>query len=265
MTGFKFLLALLTASCMLTAFLGYRCYVFQIENLRLKNELQSLSQSYAELQDKYPTLSDEFNSLNQTHNMLMQNYTMLLTNYVNLLLAYASLNETYNSLLHNYTELANANLNYTELLKQYQSLMQNYTQLKSEYDELFTAFYEPLQDEFIPTVAELVQWLAEDKTDEIGYTYPNFVCGDFAVMLHMHAKLRHWDMGVVGVLGNLSDGSEFNHAFNAITCQEGLRYIEPQNDAVFETTIDVGASYYHPWFGNVIVREFIIVILYDGE
>lgn len=265
MDKLRLLSVLLAMSLVLIAFLGYNCYIFQTENLRLKAELQNLSESYTKLQSKYQTLSDEFSLLNRTHQALMQNYTELLTNYVALSLAYALLNETYNSFLQNYAELANVNLNYIKLLSQYESLMQNYTQLKSEYDRLFAAFYEPLQDKVVPTVAELMQWLEEDKTDEMGYTYPDFVCGDFAVMLHMHAKLKHWDMGVVGVLGNLSNGSEFNHAFNAIICQEGLRYIEPQNDMVFEATIKSNVTYYHPWFGQVTVREFIVVVLYGGE
>jgi hypothetical protein len=257
---FKLLSVLLVASLLLIAFLGY-------ENLRFKSELQNLSESYH-------TLEAKFDLLNQTHYALTQNYTELLTNYVNLVIVYNSLNETYYSLLQNYTELERESSNYTALLSQYQTLMQNYqsllqnyTQLKDEYDKLYDAFYEPLpsEDEAVPTVAELELWLAEDKTNEITYTYPDFVCGDYAVMLHMHAKLKHWDMGVVGVLGNLSDGSEFNHAFNAIICQEGLRYVEPQNDEVFDVMIESGSSYYHPWFGQVYVREFIVVILYDGE
>ena len=278
---FKLLLVFFMASLTLIAFLGY-------ENLRLKAELQSLSESYhtlgienAELLEKYQKLSEEFNSLNQTHHTLMQNYTELsteyqkvLTNYVDLMVTYTSLNETYYSLLQNYTELKQEVSNYTELLSQYQeltqsyqSLLQNYTKLKDDYDMLYAAFYEPLlsKDKVVPTVDELTLWLTEDPTSEIIYTYPDFVCGDYAVMLHMHAKLKHWDMGVVGVLGNLGDGSEFNHAFNAIICQEGLRYIEPQNDRVFEATIENGLWYNHPGFGQVYVREFIIIILYDGE
>ncbi|MEM3623090.1 MAG: hypothetical protein QXR76_04905 [Candidatus Bathyarchaeia archaeon] len=280
MIRFKLLLAFFMVSLALIAFLG-------CESLRLTAELQSLSESYhalgienAELLDKYQKLSGEFNSLNQTHYTLVQNYTELsteyqkvLTNYVNLMVAYTSLNETYYSLLQNYTELESVASNYTELLNQYQeltqnyqSLLQNYTKLKDEYDVLYTAFYEPLlsKDKVMPTVDELTQWLTEDPTNEITYTYPDFVCGDYAVMLHMHAKLKHWDMGVVGVLGNLSDGSEFNHAFNAIICKEGLRYIEPQNDRVFEATIENGLYYNHPGFGQVYVREFIVIILFDS-
>jgi hypothetical protein len=259
------------------------------ENLRLKAELQSLSESYhtldienAELLGKYQNLSEEFNLLNQTHHTLMQNYTDLsteyqkvLTNYVSLMVIYTSLNETYYSLLQNYTELEHVASNYTELLSQYQeltqsyqSLLQNYTKLKDEYDMLYTAFYEPLlsNDKVVPTVDELTLWLIEDPTNEITYTYPDFVCGDYAVMLHMHAKLKQWDMGVVGVLGNLSDGSEFNHAFNAIFCQGNvLTYVEPQNDEVFNATIENECWYYHPGFGQVYVREFIVIILYEGE
>ena len=280
MIKFKLLLAFFMVSLALIAFLG-------CENLRLEAELQSLSESYhaldienAELLDKYQKLSGEFNSLNQTHYSLVQNYTELsaeyqkiLTNYVNLMVAYTSLNETYYSLLQNYTELKQEVSNYTELLSQYQeltqsyqSLLQNYTKLKDEYDVLYAAFYEPLlsKDKVVPTVDELARWLTEDPTDKINYTYPDFVCGDYAVMLHMHAKLKHWDMGVVSVLGNLSDGREFNHAFNAIICQEGLRYIEPQNDEIFEATIGNGLWYNHPGFGQVYVQEFIVVILYDG-
>lgn len=266
-------------SLVFIAFLGY-------ENLMLKAELRNLSESYhtldienVELWGKYQKLSEDFNSLNQTHYTLMQNYTELsteyekvLTDYVNLMMVYASLNETYNLLLQNYTELEQVAANYTELLNQYQeltqnyqSLLQNYTNLKDEYNMLYTAFYEPLlsKDKVVPTVNELTLWLAEDSTDKINYTYPDFVCGDYAVMLHMHAKLKHWDMGVVGVLGNLSDGSEFNHAFNAIICQEGLRYIEPQSDTVFQAIIGDGLWYNHPGFGQVYVREFIIIILYE--
>lgn len=297
----KLLLVPLLALSILIAFFGYNYYAFQAENLRLKTELQSLDESYqtleaeyTDLQGKYQILSASFNLLNQSYYMLdanyaylnqsyytlLQNYTRLsieyqgvLTNYVNLMITYNSLNETYYSLLQNYAELEQKTSNYTELLSQhqaltqnYQALLQNYTQLKNEYDALFVAFYKPLpsNDKVAPTVDELRQWLAEDKTNEINYTYPDFVCGDYAVMLHLHAKLNRWDVGVVGVLGNLSDG-EFNHAFNAIICQEGLRYIEPQNDEIFEATIDNGLQYNHPGFGQVYVREFTIIILYTSE
>jgi hypothetical protein len=94
----------------------------------------------------------------------------------------------------------------------------------------------------------------------------NFVCGDYAVMLAFHAKLMGWDMGVVAVLGKKADGSEFNHAFNAITCREGLVYVEPQTDEVWwysgHSEIQPGGWYEYPGFGQVYVREYVIVVLY---
>ncbi len=292
----KILSTLLLACVVLIAFLGYSCYTFKTEILRLMTDLQSVNEAKQILENQYQTLFDQFvllnqsyftldadyTSLNETCETLAQNYTelsneyyVLLTNYVDLTIAYHALNETYYSLLQNYTALEQAaSSNYTMLLSQYQTLMQNYqqllqnyTQLKSEYDEMHFAFYEPLlaDNKVAPTVEELTQWLAADKTDKITYAYPDFVCGDFAVMLHMHAKMKHWDMGVVGVLGNLGDGSEFNHAFNAIICAGNtLKYVEPQTDAVFEATIGDGLWYFHPGFGMVHVREFIVMILFDN-
>ncbi|MGB9853776.1 MAG: hypothetical protein ACPLRY_03095 [Candidatus Bathyarchaeales archaeon] len=325
MTKAYILSILLAASLVLAAFLGYNNYVLQSENLRLKAEIQDLSESqnvlkaeYAELQDMHQMLLEEYKALNQSYYRLnetlhtfMQNYTVLsaeykktITNYTNLVfahdalnqtcntltqnytalsaayqkaladyidltVAYASLNQTYYALMENYTQLEQEAANYTVLLSEYQelnqryqSLLANYTQLKSEYDEFYFALYEPLlsTDKVKPTISELEQWLAEDKTDELNYTYPDFVCGDYAVMLHMHAKLKRWDMGVVAVLGSLG-GSEFNHAFNAIICQEGLVYVEPQNDQVFHINSN---PYYHPGFGQVYINEFIVVILYDN-
>jgi len=318
LTKAEILSILLAASLALAAFLGYNNYVLQSENLRLKGEIQDLSESqnalevkYAELHDMHRMLLDEYKALNQSYYRLnetfytfVQNYTALsaeykktLTNYANLVIAhdmlnqtcntlssayqktladyvdltiaYASLNQTYYALLENYTQLEKEVANYTvllseyqELTQRYQSLLANYTLLKDEYDGLYFALYEPLlsRDKVIPTISELEQWLSEDKTDELNYTFPDFVCGDYAVMLHMHAKMKHWDMGVVAVLGSLG-GSEFNHAFNAIICQEGLVYVEPQNDQVFRIESN---PYYHPGFGQVYVNEFILVILYGS-
>lgn len=348
---------LLAASLILTVFLGYNNYILQAENLRLKTEIQKISElqnaleaKYAELRSMHDRLFDNYNalnqsfsmlqlnyttilldygetltkyaslavahdllnqtynmllsehektlesyedltatyySLNQTFNLLFQNYTALLSDYqraladyVEVAVAYASLNQTYTTLLENYTllkqdymrlEQGAANYRvllseYQELTQRYQSLLANYTLLKKEYEELYFVLYKPLllKDKVVPTVEELKQWLAEDKTNELSYKLPDFVCGDYAVMLHMHAKLKRWDMGVVAVIGKLSDGKEFNHAFNAIICKEGLRYVEPQNDQVFSAPIDVGFWYDHPGFGRVYVQEFIIVVLYDN-
>jgi hypothetical protein len=86
----------------------------------------------------------------------------------------------------------------------------------------------------VPTTDELETWLASDNTSAITYSVQNFVCGDFAVMLSQHAKLKHWDMGIVAINGYDSVSNEpFAHALNFIYTQEGLVYVEPQNDNVW--------------------------------
>jgi predicted nuclease with TOPRIM domain len=280
----KALSVLFAVSLFLAAFLGYGSYILQAENLRLKSELQSLSGSYHTLEAEHAELRGQYNAilneykllnqsyfrLNQTFYALMRDYTELsleyqdaLSDYVELTVAYEELNQTYHELLQNYTKLEREAAGYTALLSEYQLLLANYTQLKENYDAFYATLYKPLpsKDKVVPTTEELKKWLKEDKTDEIRYSEPDFVCGDYAVMLHMHAKLKGWDMGVVAVLGK-QGMRPFNHVFNAIECQEDLVYVEPQNDEIFYGPIE--GTYYHPGFGLVQVREFIVVVLYDG-
>ncbi|MEM3640765.1 MAG: hypothetical protein QXH37_02425, partial [Candidatus Bathyarchaeia archaeon] len=244
----------------------------------LMQDFRKLSSDYEEALASYLNLSVTYTMLNQKYILLLQNYTALseeykkvLVDYVDLAVAYETLNQTYYELLQNYTRLERETAGYTTLLSEYQGLTQlyqslqvNYTQLKEKYDAFYVTLYDPLlsKDKVVPKKEELKQWLAEDKTNEINYTDPDFVCGDYAVMLHMHAKLKGWDMGVIGVLGRLTGGREFNHAFNAIICKEGLVYVEPQNDEVFDGPIE--DEYYHPGFGRVQVEELIVVVLYDS-
>ncbi|MEM3827866.1 MAG: hypothetical protein QXP36_01430 [Conexivisphaerales archaeon] len=249
------------------------------QNNQLVTQLQTIESAYTELLNEYNNLLNEYSkletnygSLNITYQSLLQNYTGLmveyekvLTEYTELKMSYARLNETYEQLLHNYTELQEDLRDYETLKNQYQQLSQEYQQLESEYETLYSAFYSPLlsNETLTPTIEELEQWLAEDNTDKINYVEWDFVCGDFAVMLSLHAKLKHWDMGIVGVLGRDSYGNEFNHAFNAIRCQEGIVYIEPQNDSIFHGPIREGEWYYHPGFGSIYVETFIIIVLYQ--
>lgn len=248
----------------------------------LMQEFNRLSSDYDEVLTNYLNLSTAYALLDQKHVSLLQNYTALseryekvLVDYVNLTIAYKALNQTCCELLHNYVMLERKNTEHMTLLNEYQnkyqslstlyqSLQADYAQLKEKYDAFCSALYKPLlsKDKVVPKRDELRQWLAEDRTNEIRYTYPDFICGDYAVMLHIHAKMKGWDMGIVGVFGTLSDGGKFNHAFNAIICNEGLTYVEPQSDEIFVGPI--GNRYYHPGFGEVQVRELIVIVSYDS-
>jgi len=147
-------------------------------------------------------------------------YTNLQSDYYNLQSEYGTLQGIHNQLYVDYTNL---NVDYTNLNDEYQTLF-------VDYDALSNVFNNPLSEIKVPTVEELEQWLSEDKVDEIQYDYPNFICGDFSVMLSQHAKLENWDMGIVAVFGYDENYESYGHAFNAIITTEGLRYVEPQND-----------------------------------
>jgi len=248
--------------------------VLKAENEAVRSELNSLTQNYTSLSEAYSSLNASYARLLQEHstlesqyNALEDAYRQLNSSYSSLFDAYSALNSTYGELLARYSIL---NTTYSELLRQYTALNESYSQLlslNSTYAKLYSALYEPLANETIPTIDELKAWLREDSTDSIAYSMPNFVCGDYAVMLSFHAKLMGWDMGVVAVLGMKSDGSEFNHAFNAMICREGLVYVEPQTDDVWwysgHSEIQPGGWYDYPSFGRVYVQEYIIVVLYD--
>jgi hypothetical protein len=248
--------------------------LLKAENEALRGELSSLNQNFTSLSEVYSSLNESYMRLSQEHsalqisyNALEDTYVQLNSSYSSLLNAYSALNSTYGELLTRYSTL---NATYNELLKQYSALNASYSQLlslNSSYAKLYTALYEPLTNKTVPTTEELQAWLRENPTNTIAYNMPNFVCGDYAVMLAFHAKLMGWDMGVVAVLGKKADGSEFNHAFNAIICMGGLVYVEPQTDDVWwysgHSEIQPGGWYEYPGFGQVYVQEYIIVVLHD--
>ena len=290
MSAENFKTAVIIALLIVTVSIGCHDVFVQFENVKFKANYESatrlvqrlesqnmeLQKNYSRLLLSHELLLEEFRMLNQSYVTLSQNYTALtehyqkvLAEYVRLTLDYASLNLTYQKLLQNYTDLEGQTFElrseYENLSSAYQRLLANYSEVKSEFERLYFAVYKPLlsNETETPSIDELKDWLEKDETDKISYTYPDFVCGDFAVMLSMHAKLNHWDMGVVAVLGTTADGREFDHAFNAIRCKEGLVYVEPQNDEIFYGPILEGTSYYHPGFGQINVNLFIIVVLYQ--
>lgn len=246
MTKVKTLLlfTLLIVTIILLAFLSWR-YL-------------SLKEKHSLLINEYSRIKHELESLNRSYTTLLENYTRLHTDFKKLSKEYEILEEKYKSLLKNYTNL----------LSEYDFLAEKYSALMEDYQELLRAFNEPLSYEEIPTIEELTYWLTfEDNTDKIAYSYPNFICGDFAFMLALHAKLKHWDMGVVAIIGYDEQHKPFAHVFNAIICKEGLVYVEPQTDDVWwyknHEEITGGKWYRYPGIGYIYVEEYIIILRYD--
>lgn len=217
--------------------------LLQSENENLQNDIDALQNQVNVWQTSYTDLNESHTQINQIHQILI--------------LEYNELNASYQILEHNYTDLSD----------EYAFLQGKYASLFNDHNTLLEAFNEPLFYEEIPTTSELDWWLTTDETDEIWYDHPDFVCGDFAVMLSQHAKLEHWDMGVVAVFGYDENYDSFAHAFNVIITTEGLVYIEPQADDVWWYADHEEISEDIWWeisdFGYIYVEEYVVTLWYD--
>ena len=218
------------------------------------NELQL---EYNLLKSSYTTLKSDYRGLNDTHQALITKHTILESDFENLSNEYDSLKAEYETL----------NVKHLGLLNDYDELSVKYLSLFRDHEALLKAFNEPLSYEEIPTASELRDWLAADKTNEIPYGSPDFICGDFAVMLSQHAKMKHWDMGVVAVFGYFRDTREpYGHAFNIIFCVEGLYYVEPQTDDMwsYEGYGEIEEGDYWEIGGEwIYVESYNIIVLFD--
>jgi len=236
---------------------GYSYFDLDIRHTKLQLDYNSMVNKYNLLQSNYSGLESDYQTLNGTYHVLVNDCTQLNQTHQILVLEYNELNASYRILTYNYTELK----------QDYSELSNNCTTLQQDYNALLEAFNNPLSYEEIPSTDELKEWLATDETDEIQYSKPNFVCGDFAVMFSLHAKLKHWDMGVVAVFGYDQFDEPFAHAFNAIICEEGLVYVEPQSDNVWwcgnYEEITEGTWLEFPDFGYIYVEEYIVILWYD--
>jgi hypothetical protein len=186
--------------------------------------ISELQFGVSNLQSEVLTLTTNYNDLNTTYTRLVTEHEILNSTYNVLQTEYNTLNATYNELKTDHEDLEVS----------YEMLYKTHVQVQANYDLLVRTFDSPIHDRDIPPIADLESWLQEDKTDEMQYDYPNFVCTEFAVMLAIHARAENCDMGVVWIQGYINDTREaFNHVLNAIITTEGLVYVEPQNDQVW--------------------------------
>jgi chaperonin cofactor prefoldin len=232
-------IAITITLCLIIVGLGYYLYRQQLDFQTLANNYASLQQDYETLEQRHASLESEYNSLTSQYSALRSEHDALVSEY-------NALSQDYKSLQSKYSALRT---DYNALRTKYNSLDQKYEKLFSDYQLLKEAFDKPLTYKQVPSIESLRRWLwYEDQTDTIKYDDPDFVCGDFAVMLAIHAKVKHWDMGVIGVWGyNRDTHEDYAHAFNAIITTEGLVYIEPQNDDVWwyenHEEISIGTTY----------------------
>jgi outer membrane murein-binding lipoprotein Lpp len=239
--------------------------------------IAGLTIKYIDLDKRYNTLTSNFRTLNNSYNALQNEHEDLETSYQTLNTSYKTLNQKYTTLDDKYATLndkytklnniyANTNSSYATLSSQYATLNVQYASLFQDYSELSQAFNEPLAYEVTPTTTQLQDWLTSDSTNSIGYTTPNFICGDFSVMLSQHAKLTNWDIGIVAVWGYTETHESYAHAFNAIITTDGLVYIEPQNDNYWWYTghQEITPGQWWEISGQMIyVEDYSVIVLYD--
>ena len=219
---------------------------------------------YFELNDRLAGLESDYNYLLNEHELLQTSNDELESDFQSLNDSYVDFANDYDQLNESYQTLAT---DYVELTQSYDELYANYTPVFSNYSALLEVVENPLSHEDVPSVDELNQWLAVDKTDEIEFEEPDFLCGDFTTMLSLHAKMNNWDMGVITIYGRTTDGEDFAHAINAIICEEGLVYIEPQTDEVWwlrdHRDIPENAWSSFPGFGRVYVEQYSVVVWFS--
>ena len=163
---------------------------------------------------------------------------------------------------------------YSEISKKYDVLSRSYDRLADERDNLTERYSElaqryswldpSLQNKSIPSTAELQLWLENDGTDRYEYVDPDFTCYQFSVLLMLHGRAQHYDIGVVAIHGYRNEtGEPFSHSVNAIITTEGLVYIEPQLDEVWwlgdHSEIAKGTTHTFPGSEGLIYVEEIDV------
>lgn len=189
-----------------------------------QTQISQLQFNLSNLQSEVFTLTTNYNDLNATYTGLVTDNEILNSTYNGLQIEYNTLNATYNE----------SRTEYDNLEVSYEMLYKTHVKVQASYDLLVRTFDSSLHDKHTPSIAVLEDWLLEDKTDEMEYNFPNFVCTEFAVMLAIHARAEDYDMGVVWIQGYINGTREaFNHVLNAIITTEGLVYVEPQGDQVW--------------------------------
>jgi predicted nucleic acid-binding Zn-ribbon protein len=219
----------------------------QNEVTTLENEKNTLETQVASLQNETTTLNNEKTALETQVSTLQANISSLQNETTTLNNEKTALETQVSTLQSEVTSLEN------EVIQSFNS---GYTEGKSEgyqlgYDEGYAQGVEDLTESGYylrdPTYDEAIAFIDSDKTDENGYS-SDYVCYDFTSDFNTNALQMGYRCGFVYI--------EFSDSAHAIACfnttDNGLIYVEPQNDEI--VTLTIGQSY----LGHVIVDFGII-------
>jgi uncharacterized protein YlxW (UPF0749 family) len=219
----------------------------QSETASLNNEKNALEEQVSSLQTEATTLENEKSTLENQVSTLQANVSSLQSEVVSLENVTLSLETQVSNLQSEVKSLED------EVVQSFNS---GYAEGESEgyqlgYDEGYAQGVEdgPEIGWYIrdPTYDEVIAFTNSDKTDENEYT-SDYVCYDFTADFNSNAFQMGYRCGFVYI--------EFSDSAHAIACfnttDNGLIYIEPQNDEI--VTLTIGQSY----LGDTIVDIGII-------
>jgi flagellar biosynthesis/type III secretory pathway protein FliH len=219
----------------------------QSETASLNNEKNALEEQVSSLQTEATTLENEKSTLENQVSTLQANVSSLQSEVVSLENVTLSLETQVSNLQSEVKSLED------EVVQSFNS---GYAEGESEgyqlgYDEGYAQGVEdgPEIGWYIrdPTYDKAIAFTNSDKTDENEYT-SDYVCYDFTADFNSNAFQMGYRCGFVYI--------EFSDSAHAIACfnttDNGLIYIEPQNDEI--VTLTIGQSY----LGDTIVDIGII-------
>jgi hypothetical protein len=231
--------------------------IMETQILNLQTEINSLTNEASTLKDQLSILQTETYSLENEKRILKNHNALLEEQVLSLQSEKISLETQVSNLQYEITESNNNALTLEAQVSILQievndledEVIQNYnlgyTEGESDgyeqgYDEGFiqgmeylteTGYY--LRD---PTYAEAIEFINFDKTDQNDYTH-DYVCYDFTADFSANAVQAGYRCGFVYLI--FVDGAHAITCFN--TSDQGLIYVEPQNDEV--VTVAIGQQY----------------------
>ena len=232
------------------------------------DEIHVKTEQISEIENEKTTLESQVSGL-QTQTVSLNNEVDTLESQVLVLQSEKSTLETQVTTLHSETASLNSEVGVLEA--QVSSLQAEVSDLENEVVQSYSAGYGEGESEGYllgydvgyvqgaedltqtgwylrdPTYEEAMLFISVDDTDKNLYT-PSYVCYDFTADFSENAALDNYRCGFVYI--------EFSSSAHAIACfnttDQGLIYVEPQNDEI--VSVRIGQSY----LGQTIVDVGII-------
>lgn len=231
--------------------------IMETQILNLQTEINSLTNKESTIKDQLSILQKETYSLENEKSVLQNENALLEEQVVSLESEKRSLETQVSNLQYEITVSKNnaitietqVSILQTEVNDLENEVIKNYNLGYSDgesdgyekgYDEGFIQGMQYLTENGYylrdPTYAEAIEFINLDKTNQNDYTH-DYVCYDFTADFSANAVQAGYRCGFVYLI--FVDGAHAIACFNTI--DQGLIYVEPQNDEV--VTVEIGQQY----------------------